>query len=333
MSVVVILEGLGKRKRAGVGSVTIPEVMVVGSILERVENDEPGRVSLFPLSRNAGVSLRALRDSVDVYSLLLRDAGGRSAALHLMRFWRRRMGELIRCSTYMGFSVVQNVCDESMRSRISIDSWNSELREIFLHKASTVEKVLDFFVGRLDYERIHSEQLSSWIPAAVVDAWWAGLYLSQRKRFYCRAKLVLNWKPAATWEQDGGLLFLAQFAYGVSERCELLKLFMEDGVVLIDKTRTVRPSQVRSLFRFMLLINEEQARAAVAKIAADPTEMMLPVSWRTIIESGVSWANEQRMGEYAASMMSANARAMLDALADAFKIPRSTFRAVYARSL
>jgi len=331
MSVVVILEGLGKRKRAGVGSVTIPEVMVVGSILERVENDEPGRVSLFPLSRNAGVSLRALRDSVDVYSLLLRDAGGRSAALQLMRFWRRRMGELIRCSTYMGFSVVQNVCDESMRSRISIDSWNSELREIFLHKASTVEKVLDFFVGRLDYVRIHSEQLSSWIPAAVVDAWWADLFLCQRQRFYCRAKQVLNWKPAATWVQGGGLLFLANLSYGIGTRCELLKLFMEDGVVLIDKARIVQPRQFRSLFRFMLLINEEQARAAVAKIAADPTEMILPPSWRQALSQPD--ASQQRKGANAASVMSVNARAMLDALADAFKIPRSMFLRVFACSL
>lgn len=331
MSVVVILEGLGKRKRAGAGSVTIPAAMVAGSIVERVGNDEPGRVSLFPLPRNAGVSLRALRDSVDVYELL-EQQHGHSEALRLVRFWRRRMGELVRCSTYMGFTAVQNICDESICARMSIQSWNSELREIFLCRKFTVDKVLDFFADRLDYERIHSEQLSSWVPTTIVDAWWEGLFMGQRKHFYRHAKAVLNWKPSAAWVKDGGLLYLASFGYAARNRCELLKLFLEDGVVLVNKAHTLGPSEMRALLRFMLLINEELARVAVARIAADPTKMMLAASWRQAIKQP-AFATQQRRGEEQVSCMSANARAMLDALADAFKIPRGVFLGVYAYCL
>jgi hypothetical protein len=343
MSVVVILEGLGKRKRAGSGSVAIPSALVAGSILERVCPDDSGRLSLFPLPRNAGVPIRALHDSVNVHKLLQLEPHGRTRAIALMRFWRRRMGELIRCSTYMGFSTVQDVCDESMRSRMAIDAWNTELRNIFLHHSFTVDKVLDFFVGRLDYERIHSEQLSSWVSTTVVDKWWGGLYLNQRPDFYRRATAHLNWKPRSESWCGGALIFLSNFGYAVRARCELLKLLMADGVVLIDKGSSVQPRDMRTILRFLLLISKDQADAAISKIAADPTEMLLPKtaggvrrlarqSWRAIVADG-GFENDMLQGEVVVEHLSDRALEVLGALADAFNIPRRVFMGVYSFAL
>ena len=369
MSVTISLEStgkLGKRKR----NITfvVPESLVRGSILEDAldDHDDDDDEVVFPVPYESGVVIRALVDCLMIHRRL-DSAEPRKGVLYSVYRWRRRMGELIRCCSYLGFAEIQELCDESMRERSSIGAWERDIG-VMLKKASFVpSELVAFFEDKLDYDRIHEHQLSQWIGQCVMDRWWHDAIFETKVFLYRRLRELLNWDGLGVYGRvtsdrkvyDSyryyaksvlGRYFYVNGYTAASVRHELLKEFLDFDVDLLRGQNYFNAADMSRFFSLLQTVSESVQGRILDNIALSTSGAMISrlqshvltdQFWRDLLsgEGTKASLSEYVVGENAmaeganvAAHVSESTNVLIAKVAKALRCREDIFRCVFAYS-
>ena len=223
----------------------VPKWIVSHSdVLEHVFEDEEEKVIEYPALNVEGVTKKSIEDCVLLYRLskkLIGSFGNQDfkwryysknntmqKVLRTVYRWRTRLGYLISTAGFFGWRLVQNLGDAVMKFRVS-SSYMVGLKNIIFathgheHK---VDGLLDYFVGKLKYSKLHFEMISSWVDQTILNEWvWniifhSGDIFTVTESFDFMTK-YLKFKPlfwnrvSFGWARQGS--FMSLMTYG-SER-------------------------------------------------------------------------------------------------------------------
>jgi len=153
--------------------------------------------------------------------------------------WRSRLGYLISTAGFFGWRMLQNLGDAVMKFRVST-SYSKNIKELILftyrddlHKT---ESLLDFFVEKLKYDKIHFDMIGSWITQTVLNEWMSnavfcsGDSLAATEAFDYMTR-YLNFKPlfwrriSIGWSRTSSVvnLLTATTEKKFKESCHLLE--------------------------------------------------------------------------------------------------------------
>jgi len=164
----------------------IPEwITNESSVLDHVLDEGDNQVH-YPVSGVSGVTQKSLEDCKSLFTmskeLMVNGtvkwkyySGNKkmTAVLHQIYRWRTRLGYLISTAGFFGWKLIQDLADTVMSYRVE----NSYAADIQYHLFSNGtdeyknDALLNFFVQKLSYTRIHLEMLSTWITSAVLNGW------------------------------------------------------------------------------------------------------------------------------------------------------------------
>tara|TARA_B110000211_G_scaffold176861_1_gene199928 strand:+ start:2250 stop:3461 length:1212 start_codon:yes stop_codon:yes gene_type:complete len=168
----------------------VPKWIVYHSdVMEHVFEDEEQKVIEYPVLNVEGVTKKSIEDCILLYHLskkLIGSFGNQDfkwryysknntmqKVLRTVYRWRSRLGYLISTAGFFGWRLVQNLADAVMKYRVE-HSYSKDLIFHLLSNGSDKyknEKLLDFFVKKLQYERIHFDMLSVWITQKILNEW------------------------------------------------------------------------------------------------------------------------------------------------------------------
>jgi len=114
--------------------------------------------------------------------------------------WRTRLGFLISTSGFFGMTLIQDLTEIVMKYRV-YTSYSNDIKEIlFMEYENKNERLLDFFVTKLKYHKIHFEMITSWITQNILNEWVEKMIFFNRRigivnRTIPYLSKELNFKP------------------------------------------------------------------------------------------------------------------------------------------
>lgn len=191
----------------------------LSDVLDHIFEDEEEDVIDYPALKVEGVTAKSLRDVVMLYQMskpLIELFGNQDfkwqyhsknkvmdKVLTTVYRWRTRLGYLISTSSFFGWPMLQNLGDAVMRFRVE-NSYAKDIKHfLFFTYRNAKEKtnsLLDYFVGKLKYDKIHFEMVASWITQNTLNEWMCSLiFYSKEIRSVVEAMDYLtkhlNFKP------------------------------------------------------------------------------------------------------------------------------------------
>ena len=165
-------------------------IAVYSDVLEHVFDNTSTKKIEYPANNVNGVRKNSIEDVVLLYRLSrpllnlfenqnfkwLYNSKNRvmEKVLHTVYKWRTRLGFLISTASFFGFTMLQNLADAVIKFRVET-SYSRDIKKIiFFSYRDNVYKtnaLLDFFVEKLKYEKIHYEMITSWITNEVLNEW------------------------------------------------------------------------------------------------------------------------------------------------------------------
>ena len=375
MSVAISLEStgkLGKRKRNI--TFTVPASLVRGSILEDALEDQgitsDGDEVVFPVPYESGVVMRALQDC-DVLQKRLsspHSSDTRKCILETIYRWRRRMGELIRCCSYLGFADIQALCDESMRERSSIATWRRDMGGLLKMESFVPSDLVEFFVEKLDYDRIHEHQLSQWMNQKVMDQMWDDSIFDTKVFLYRRLRELLKWDGLGVYgnvdsERKVNICYayystqscvLGRYFFGncytkASSRHKLMKVFLDFDVDFVSGLSYFHARDMSRLVYLLQTVSESVQGRLLDNIARSQSLLITRLQshvltaryWRDSVNEGTTDAPLREYivgadavveGASVADQVSESTNALITKVAKALGHRDDIFRCVFASS-
>jgi len=160
----------------------VPEFVIKqSSVLDHIlEEDEDGALeSSYPVLGVNGVTQKSIADAVMLFRMMKNNIimewsynsknDSMKKILKTVYKWRTRLGYLISTASYFGWESLQNLGDAVMQFR-SLGSYSNPIKEIIFGNSDTKnEDLLNFYVGKLKYDKIHFEMVSSWLSNDILN--------------------------------------------------------------------------------------------------------------------------------------------------------------------
>jgi hypothetical protein len=333
--------------------------------LEDHDDDDGDEETVFPVPHESGVVIRALVDCVMLQSRM-DNKEPRKHLLYSIYSWRRRMGELIRCASFLGFEHIQSLCDESMRERSSIQSWRYDIGMMLKNETFVSNDLVQFFAKKLAYDRIDENQLSQWVSHHVMDSWWYESTVEKKAFLYRRMRELLKWDGLAVYgrvSSDRVVEFnnyvpcsLSQylFANGYTEvvtRHKLISEFLEFGVDILYGLQGIGPKDMSRLIYLLQTVPEALQARLLMNLKDSSTSwhagryrtnsVLTDAYWHDVqhnkpqvapLENYISGKYAIEQGEALSTLVSESTNKLITKVADAFGMREDIFRCVFSFS-
>jgi len=165
-------------------------ILLYSGVLDHIFEDEEDDIIEYPALNVEGVSKKSIRDVVLLYTMSkpLIDLFGNQdfewhynsknkimqQVLKTVYRWRTRLGYLISTASFFDWRMLQNLGDAVMKFRVE-NSYAKDIKEMlfFTYRDSEnkTESLLDYFVRKLKYDKIHFEMVASWVTQSIMNEW------------------------------------------------------------------------------------------------------------------------------------------------------------------
>lgn len=286
-------------------------IAMKSGIMDHIFDDEEEKLVEYPVLGVDGVTAQSITDCVNLFTMakpLIESSTCpikwsynskntlMNKILRTVYRWRTRLGYLISTAGFFDWSLLLDLTDTVMRFR-SEGSYSNGIKEIIFSgygPEQKNERLLDYFVGKLKYDKIHFEMITPWITQTLLNQWVA------RKIFYykeCRSindnmeYLVdhLHFKPlfwrniTIGWSRHNSLTSLF---FGLNERqfkdaCDLLGTISEH-VPLLGSNNVLNFFNGHFMFKLAWQISDELFTKIINNIRRhNSTFELIPSSMRS----------------------------------------------------
>ena len=209
-------DGVGAVLHVDHKKVFVPEwILKQSEVMDHILEEEEDDVVDYPVPNIGGVTANSIKDCVMLYTLSKDLIVNKNVnwkyhstntqmdkILKTVYRWRTRLGYLISTAGYFGWKVLQVLGDTVMKHRTET-SYSNGVKAILFGGYKDERKnneLLDFFVGKLKYDKIHFEMMTVWITQELLNEWVSKMIFFHKtiRRVNYNMKYLmdnLNFKP------------------------------------------------------------------------------------------------------------------------------------------
>ena len=244
---------------------------------------------MFPVNGVPGVSKQSVRDLVFIHSLFANNSmtpndiltnefkESMKLARELVKRWRTRLGMLLSTSAFLCFENAQKLVDDIMIKRCC-NVYNKKLKIMIMENVFDQDNFIDFFIGKLKYERLHFEVVAAWTRPMVCEM-FQKMGVVDKSRVY--DGLVNNFKfkaPCGThglilnlFRNDGYRVFNEE---KITCAIGMIKKYLEDpDSVLVNKDTKICFVHYHQVFRMMRFMNEDDFASLLVRMREDGVQV------------------------------------------------------------